>query len=164
FSFEFQARYDHYSDFGSTFNPKVGATYRPVGWFGINGNWSTSFNAPTPLDQLQSANNTLTAFPFIAFLRPGDNLCFTCGYTLGLQGATPNLKPQTAETWSIGFDVEPPFVEGLRATLNYYRVRFSNLLQTPTPGTAIFTNFPNVIHTNVNFISPSDLIKFGMLD
>lgn len=163
FSFEVQGRYDHYSDFGSTFNPKVGATYRPVSWLALNGTWSTSFNAPTPLDQLQSVNNTLSYFPFIAFLRPGDNLCFTCGGTVGLQGATPNLKPQSAETWSTGFDIDPPFVEGLRATFNYYRVVFENLLQTPSPNTSIFTNFPNVITTNVNGIPGPQLLQLAGL-
>jgi len=164
FSFEFQARYDHYSDFGSTFNPKVGATYKPIGWFAINGTWSTSFNAPTPLDQLQSTHNTISSFPFIAFTRPGDVICFTCAQTVALQGALPNLQPQTAETWSIGFSADPPFVEGLHATLNYYRVKFSNLLETPTPGTAIFTNFPNIIQTNLNGFSPAELRAFGALN
>jgi iron complex outermembrane recepter protein len=45
-------RYDDYSDFGDTSNPKYGVTYKPVEWLALRGNWSKAFNAPTPVDQL----------------------------------------------------------------------------------------------------------------
>src|SRR4030095_15436130 len=40
-------RYDHYSDFGSTTNPKVGITYSPFQNLTLRGSWGTSFRAPT---------------------------------------------------------------------------------------------------------------------
>jgi iron complex outermembrane receptor protein len=158
-----QGRYDHYSDFGGTFNPKIGATYKPVRWAAIRGNWSKSFNAPTPLDQLGSRNNTIGRFPFIAFTRPGDNICFTCGITVALQGSQPNLRPQTAKTWSIGIDLDPPFIAGLHASLSYYNVVFKNQLRTPTPNVGIFTTFPDNIQTSVTGIPAATLLDFAQL-
>jgi iron complex outermembrane recepter protein len=143
-------RYDHYSDFGSTINPKVGVTYKPVEWVAFRGNWGTSFTAPTPLDQLGSQVNTLGFFPFAPFIRPEDRAAgvnFFSGTTLAYQGSRPNLQPQTAETWSVGFDVDPPFLSGLHASLSYYNVRFENILSTPTPGDGIFVNFPSAVQT-----------------
>jgi iron complex outermembrane recepter protein len=32
-------RYDRYSDVGSTFNPKVGVSWRPLRALGLRGNW-----------------------------------------------------------------------------------------------------------------------------
>jgi len=153
-------RYDDYSDFGSTFNPKIGATVRPVEWFSIRGNWGTSFTAPTPLDQLRSSANTITPFPFVAFTRPGDTPV-QGSFTVALQGSVPNLQPQEADTWSIGFDASPPFIEGLDLNFSYYNVEFTNILSTPTPGVGIFTDFPDNIQTAVGGISDADLRAFG---
>ena len=153
-------RYDDYEDFGSTFNPKIGATFSPADWFHIRGNWGTSFTAPTPLDQLKSAANTVTAFPFVAFPRPGDTIP-AGSQTVALQGSVPGLMPQEADTWSIGFDADPPFLGGLRLSGSYYNVAFSNILSTPTPSVGIFTDFPNNITTNVNGI-PADQLRAFM--
>ena len=140
-----QGRWDHYSDFGSTFNPKLGLTYKPVNWLSLRGNWGTSFTAPTPLDQLNSLSSTLSFFGFAAFIRPEDRAAGfgpLSGTTLSIQGSRPNLQPQTAETWSLGFDIDPPS-SGFRASLSYYNVSFQNILSIPSFTDAIFTNFPN---------------------
>ena len=67
------ARYDKYSDFGGTFNPKIGATFEPLKGFRFRGNWGTSFTAPTPVDQLGSLSSTIQSFPFVPF-NPGVTL------------------------------------------------------------------------------------------
>lgn len=154
-----QGRYDHYSDFGDTFNPKLGVTWKPVDWLSLRGNWGTSFVAPSPLDQLGSQRNTLDSFPFVAFTRPGDVLPggITCCITLALQGSRPNLQPQTADTWSVGFDIDPPFVEGLHASASYYKVVFKDILATPTPNVGIFTNFPDNVTTSLTGLTPAQL-------
>lgn len=155
-------RYDHYSDFGGTFNPKVGGTYKPVEWFSIRGDWSKAFNAPTPLDQLGSLRNTISNFPFVAFVRPGDNVCFTCGTTVALQGSRPDLQPQKAKTWSVGFDADPPVVPGLHASLSYYHVTFNGLLGTPSStASTLFANFSDVVITNPAGLTPAQLRAFA---
>ncbi len=45
-------RYDDYSDVGSTFNPKVGLTWKPVDGVSIRGNYGESFNAPSMPDKV----------------------------------------------------------------------------------------------------------------
>ena len=153
-------RYDKYSDFGDTFNPKIGVTFKPMDWLTLRGNWGTSFTAPTPLDQLGSARNTISAFPFVAFVRPGDTP-LPGSFTVALQGSQPNLKPQTAETWSVGLELTP--ASGLRVTTNYYEVKFEDILGTPTPNVGIFTNFPGNVATNVAGVTATQLRDFGLL-
>ena len=152
-------RYDHYSDFGSTTNPKLGATYKPLRWLAIRGNWGTSFTAPTPLDQLGSLQNQISSFPFVAFTRPGDTPA-AGSFTVAVQGSVPGLKPQTADTWSVGFDADPPFIPGLHGSLSYYNVTFKNILATPTPNVGIFANFPNNVTTAPGGLTPLQLRAF----
>lgn len=154
------ARYDDYSDFGDTFNPKVAVNFRPFDWLKLRGNWGTSFTAPTPLDLLRSNANTFSAFPFVAFPRPGDTIP-AGSYTVALQGSIPGLQPQEADTWSIGFEADPPFVPGLKTRLSYYNVKFDGILSTPTPGIGIFTDFPDNVVTNTNGISAAELRALG---
>lgn len=155
-------RYDKYSDFGDTFNPKVGATFKPVQWLSVRGNWGTSFTAPTPLDQLGSLSNTISSFPFVAFTRPGDTPA-PGSYTIALQGSTPGLRPQKADTWSIGFDASPPIIPGLKTSLSYYHVTFKDILSTPIVNSQIFANFSSNIQTNVAGLSAAQLNAFAAL-
>lgn len=153
-----QGRYDHYSDFGSTFNPKIGATLKPASWLTIRGNWGTSFTAPTPLDQLGSLSGSISSFPFVPFVKPGTATLPGANNTIAFQGSRPGLQPQEADTWSVGFDMEP--MEGLRVSANYYNVSFSNILGTPTPNAGIFTDFPNNVLYDVNGLSSSQITSF----
>jgi iron complex outermembrane receptor protein len=151
-----QGRWDSYSDFGSTFNPKLGVSYKPVDWLTLRGNWGTSFTAPTPLDQLNQTSQA-SFFGFAFFIRPEDRLAgvnSASGTMLSVQGSRPNLQPQTAETWSLGFDVDPPFFPGLRASVSYYNVKFDNIISIPTPNDGIFINFPGNIQTS-NVLAPA---------
>ncbi|MDE2596433.1 MAG: TonB-dependent receptor [Sphingomonadales bacterium] len=159
-------RYDHYSDVGGTFNPKIGVNYTPFDGLTLRGNWGTSFNAPAPLDQLGSARNSIGAFPFLPFIRPEDNgkIGFFGGYTIGLQGSNPGLKPQKADTWSVGADIAPPSIPGLRASITYYNVTFKDLLGTPTPDAGIFANFPANATTNLTGLSPAVVRAFAAQD
>jgi iron complex outermembrane recepter protein len=139
-------RYDHFSDFGGTTNPKLGINFKPLSWLGFRGNYSTSFNAPSPNDQLGALRNSVSRFPFNAFVKPGDTP--TAIGVVAIQGSNPGLVPQTAKSWSVGMDIDPPFLAGLRASVNYYNVKFKNVISIPTPNSGIFANFPNNVISN----------------
>jgi iron complex outermembrane recepter protein len=57
------ARYDQYSDAGSTFNPKIGLRFQPMKELVVRTSYNTGFRAPT-LDELYVPNTTtFAAFP-----------------------------------------------------------------------------------------------------
>lgn len=114
------ARYDSYSDAGDTFNPKIGVTYKPVDWLGIRGNWGTSFNAPSLYDNSGIQQAGVLNAPLV----PGQ----TAPWSLILAGNDGRNKPQTATTWSVGADIEPPFAPGLALNLTYYNVHLKDML------------------------------------
>lgn len=122
-------RYDDYSDFGDTFNPKVGITYQPVDWISVRGNWGESFNAPGLADSQGIRTAQLFAVsPFRAATDPFFPNFFRP--TIILAGANPDLKPQTAQTWSVGVDIEPPVVPGLRLSATYYNIHMKDIIGT----------------------------------
>jgi iron complex outermembrane receptor protein len=142
-------RFDKYNDFGSTTNPKVGFNYEPVDWITLRGSWGTSFNAPTPVDQLGSLQNSVLIQNFFvpapAGVTPNPGQA-----AIALLGAKPNLQPQTAKEYSIGADVRWPWVQGLKTSVSYYHIDYDGLLnKAPVFNPSIFfPNFPGfyIIH------------------
>jgi iron complex outermembrane receptor protein len=142
FNVSASARYDSYSDFGSTTNPKVGVTWEPVDWISVRGSWGKSFNAPTPVDQLGSLNNTLLVLPFTINApgvppQPGS-------WLIAQLGSAPDLKPQTATEYSVGTDISWRMVPGLRTSVSYYKIDYQGLLaKAPVfDPTIFFASFP----------------------
>ncbi len=102
-------RYDHYSDFGSTTNPKVSLRWRPGSNLLLRALAGTGFLAPglqglflqptfgvTPVPHDDPARCPFTASP---------DDCDRRFPTLG--GANPNLQPVTSRHWSAGAVWEP---------------------------------------------------------
>lgn len=136
-------RYDDYSDFGHTFNPKVGLNWTPVQGIRFRGAWGKSFNAPSLAD---SHLATLTTGSYIgpiaflpssiAFFTPPPNLVANGTYPapggfqtiLTIGGNAPGIQPQKAKTLSGGVDFEPAFVPGLRFGATYWRIRMSGTI------------------------------------
>lgn len=132
-------RYDDYSDFGSTTNPSVGLTLKPISWLKIFGHWNKSFNAPTALDDLAIGTGRYVCGIYVAggtaAQRPTDPLGRdtskqgTCAMVL--QGSSPGLEPQTAESWAVGFEASP--LSGLRFGGEFYSIDFKNVLGSLDP-------------------------------
>lgn len=159
-TFAASARYDRYSDFGSTFNPKFGMTWQPVDWITVRASYGKSFNAPTGVDLI--AGSTISAINSNSFRaglnnggyvvdnRPGALAAPAGAYAITLGGAQVGLLPQKATDWSIGADFEPPFLPGLRLGASYYEIDFRGFLGKPpltgTPNTAnVIANYPGVL-------------------
>jgi len=131
-------RYDDYSDVGDTFNPKFGATFKPVDWVSIRGSWGKSFVAPSLSDSAVADPTNLNWITggTLGFIAPPAVLAANgfpptgAGqYIMFLLGSNPGLQPQKAETWSIGADIEPTFVPGLRLSATYYNLTYTGIIQ-----------------------------------
>lgn len=118
-SLSLAARYDDYSDFGSTFNPKFGLTWKPVPDLEFRGSYGTSFRAPG-LEQLLS--NTV-GIQVVNAVDPRSPTGRTQG--LAIRDANANLGPEDAETWSIGATLKPSAVPGLTLNVNYFNLRYT---------------------------------------
>ena len=159
-------RYDHYSDFGSTFNPKVGLTWRPADFIKLRGAWGKSFAAPSLMSNPSTDPTALTYMngSTFSFLVPCTELvkngivantaaCPSGGNATGivLLGSAPGIQPEKATTFSAGVDLDP--LRGLRLSVTYWNIKYRDVIaQAP------FTNFPAYFSAFQNvsyFINPT---------
>lgn len=135
-------RYDYYSGgVGGTFNPKVGVNWTPFEGIRLRGAWGKAFNAPSLADAKEATFTSvgiigqLGSVPF-PFYRPLPAL-ITAGTIpnydpkqtiLTINGNSPGIQPQTATTLSLGADIEPSFIPGLRLGVTYWRIRMKGAI------------------------------------
>jgi iron complex outermembrane receptor protein len=129
-------RYEKYSDFGKTTNPKLGLTWAPVDSVSFRGSWGRSFRAPDlpslnentvriliPVPQLNAVTNIIPP----SFCAPTG--CFST--MLLAIGSNSDLGPERAKTWSAGFDFTPQWLTGFKTSLTYYNVSYKDRIVAP---------------------------------
>ncbi len=121
-------RYDRYSDFGGTFNPKFGANWSPVDGLTLRGSYGTSFHAPQLAD-LFGPDSRATFSPNLTGITAPANMQNIP--SISLAGSNIRLDPETAKTYSFGVDVAPASVPGLRLSGTYYNIDFRNQVGFP---------------------------------
>lgn len=97
-------RFDHYSDFGNTTNPKVAFHFTPRDDFSLRASWATGFRAPS-LAQIGLGPSQESQF-FIDTFRcptstPSNPACASTDYTIVFAG-NPNLKPEESTSFNVG--------------------------------------------------------------
>jgi iron complex outermembrane receptor protein len=122
-------RYEHFSDFGSTWNGKVAARYEFIPGYAIRGAISNGFRAPS----LHQQFFTTTSTNFIGGV-PVDiaTLAVNAPAAVAL-GAQP-LKPEKSTNLSFGVTANP--FRGLTFTADYYSIKIKDrIVLTETLGT-----------------------------
>ncbi len=142
-------RYDHYSDFGGTVNPKVAIRWQPVSQLVLRSSWGTGFRAPTIYDLYvppQQIGTTDPRFPDPVRCpvthEPGD--C-EAGFT-ALAGGNPNLGAETSEQFNAGAVWEP--FDGASIAIDYWKINESNVIQSLSQQ-QLFGDFSRWAGTNV---------------
>jgi len=93
-NFEAAIRYDHYSDFGGTTNPKVALDWKPVDDLTLRASWGTSFRAPAFADISPVAGKQVQAVNLPAGASVNDTpACLTVGSTPVPGSAAEILNP-----------------------------------------------------------------------
>jgi iron complex outermembrane receptor protein len=134
------ARYDHYSDFGSTTNPKITLRWQPAREILLRASYGIGFRAPELRALFLPPEYGLTANAFDDPIRcavtksSGD--CNTQFRTQGFANAL--LQPEKSRQVNAGIVAEP--VKGLSASVDYYWVEVRNVIQL-LPAYQIFLNF-----------------------
>lgn len=131
------ARYENYSDFGDSFDPKIGLYWEVTERLSLRASYTEAFRAPDleSFNQLQQV--FVTAKPtslFTAVTPPapgGVNLPSGIPgvITLSAQGGNPDLGPESATSWSAGFSYEPKFIQGLSVGGNYFTIDYRDRLE-----------------------------------
>jgi iron complex outermembrane receptor protein len=112
-------RYEHYSDFGSTWNGKFAARYELVKGFALRGSVSNGFRAPS----LQQQFFTTTSTNFIGGL-PVDISTVAVNSPVALALGSKPLKPEKSVNASLGFTANP--FRGFTLTVDAYSIKIKN--------------------------------------
>ncbi|MBJ7411233.1 MAG: TonB-dependent receptor [Phenylobacterium sp.] len=114
-------RGERYSDFGRTVNPRLGVQWSPTTGLTLRGTYGQSFRAPalTELGDPASIASIILA-QGASRLR-----------VVALQGGNPGLDPETAESWTLGFDLQPAAIPGLKVSATWFRTDFDNRIDRP---------------------------------
>jgi iron complex outermembrane receptor protein len=138
-------RYDKYSDFGSTVNPKFGLTWKPTDDLQLRGSYGTSFRAPTLAESsfnvVGAANRTFIANNLNDPTIPVSNTSNGTSLVLVSTFRFTPLKPERANVFSLGADYAPHYVPGLKFGVTFYSVNYRDRIST-LPNSAVALSSP----------------------
>lgn len=135
-----------YDSFGSGVTGKAGGLFKTVGGLAVRGTYSTAFRAPSvgelfqgSADSFPSAKdpcdtskgpitNPITAKRCAEQGVP-DNASLLTKQQRTKVGGNPNLAAETARVFTGGIVFEPPQLEGLSLTVDYFNVRIRKAIQ-----------------------------------
>jgi iron complex outermembrane receptor protein len=160
FDISLSGRFDKYSDFGNTTNPKLAFTWSVNNSVSLRGNYAKSFTAPAltsrgNADGITAESsytpNALSNFvipntypnaiglPGCTALTPTCTLGPSNGTVPGIQinGGNKNLKPEKGTSWSVGLDLTPTAVDGLGIHLTYWNAKYEGMITAASASFAI---------------------------
>ena len=108
-------RYDNYSDFGSTTNPKAAFRWTPAKDLLVRGSINTGFRAPSLFEAYSPPSTTNTAGQYNdpvlcpgGVVAPGGVSARDCNNQFDIQASgNKNLDPETSTAWGIGLVFQP---------------------------------------------------------
>jgi len=155
------ARYDHYSDFGSTTNPKASFRFQPTKSFLLRGSYSTGFRAPSlyELHASQAYGNSDGGDNDPAHSTTDANGHCVPGYANAcnqqfeqLTGGNTELKPERSHSINFGVVLEP--IDNVTAEFDYWNIRYNNQIGALPDSTlfdaSLYNNFSQYYHFNNN--------------
>ncbi len=158
------ARYDNYTGFGGTFNPKISAKFQPIDWLMFRGSYNTGFRVPS----FNQIFNGVTQSP-----NPGNTLVdpTTCATGVvnpliaGCAAITPDtltggnltLGPETSKQFSVGVVFQPS--RRFSAAFDFWSISVDNTIGALTIPQLLAnqTLFPNRVFRTNGVISLLDL-------
>jgi iron complex outermembrane receptor protein len=169
----FQLRYDKYSDFGSTTNPKLGLRWQASPEVVVRASGGKGFRAPTLPDLYGAISQTNTGGSFndpYYEARVGD--CFTatgapsanfnpayCQAQLTVkQGGNPNLGPEKSTQWNFGLALQPN--RDWSATIDFWSIKVKGQIAIADPD-ALLSDFISQFLVNPNIAYDASTAKLS---
>ena len=143
-------RVDHYSDFGTTVNPKLGFKWKVLPQLALRGTYATGFRAP--------AITELTTTPSLGFFSNvrDPTLCATpdpnnpnCAVSFPATfNSNPNLQPEKSKSLTAGLIFEP--VDNLSIAFDLYRIKRRNEITSLSPDFVLAneSQYPGIVNRN----------------
>jgi len=125
-------RYEDYSDFGTTTDPKIAFLWSPMEDLSLRGSYGTAFRAPSlhqlGLGRTDESPNLVDTMRCDA-IGNQDRACDPQEYTAVFEG-NPDLGPETSESYNLG--VIYNITDDLNFTLDYYNYDITDIIDSDT--------------------------------
>ncbi|MEM7016495.1 MAG: TonB-dependent receptor, partial [Pseudomonadota bacterium] len=146
---ELAYRYSDYSTVGGVSNYKISGSWAPTQAIRFRGGFNTAIRAPSigELFAPQGENFPGSTDPCAAEGNPTADVAAICaatgvpqgqvgsvainlaaGQVRELQGGNPNLMEEEAETFTIGAVIDPPFIENLTFSIDYFDIEIKDAI------------------------------------
>jgi iron complex outermembrane recepter protein len=148
-SLEGGARYSDYSSAGGLFNWKLGAQWAPVDWLKFRGIYNKAARAPSIVELFQNGDQGFPSYtdpcnftenpagatlarcqadaPLVDFSTFQQNNDQVQAFAFG----NPDLKAETAKTWTVGAVLTPNLGLGrFSATIDYYNITINDVISS----------------------------------
>jgi outer membrane receptor protein involved in Fe transport len=137
-------RYDDYSDFGDTTNPKVALRWEVIDGLALRGSWSEGFRAPS-LAQIGLGPSQESQFFTDAYFcaEQGIDPCPVLDYTIVFSG-NPDLEAEESESFNFGVIWQPS--SSFSLVVDYWDITQQNKIDE-VPFGFIYDQFCNVQNT-----------------
>ena len=117
-------RYDHYSDFGGTFNPMAKLQWSAARWLQVRATWGRAYRAPK-LDELYDTAQNVSGMAVVSDPQSPTGRSLV----LAEQGSNPHLRQETARTWTTGVSLSAG--RSAQLSLTYYDIDYWNRIEQP---------------------------------
>jgi outer membrane receptor protein involved in Fe transport len=121
-------RRDHYSDFGSTTNPRIGLRWAVWKDLSFRASYGKSFRAPSAAEELSGIPSLqlIASYPPILASPNG-------GLTSALvEGGSKALTAERARTEDFSIEYKPSGIEGFTLNVGFYDIRYTDRIITPS--------------------------------
>ncbi|WP_339824069.1 TonB-dependent receptor [uncultured Parasphingorhabdus sp.] len=139
FDVQFAGRFESFSDVGSTFVPRIAASWSLNEAFTFRGAWSKGFRAPN-LAQVNDVGTTrsnttddfVRCLPRVERGEAGINNVDDCAGSSvsSLRTGTNELNPEHTKSINAGIILSPPELPGFTFTVDYWRIKQTGLVGT----------------------------------
>lgn len=152
-------RISDYTTVGKTWTWNASGIWAPVRDIKFRGTYARAVRAPNigelfgpasetflfiddPCDKINLNNGTSTRAANCATLLSSLGVANPANFTdpnstniSGFNGGNPNLSEETAKSWTAGVVLNPGFIRGLNVSLDWYNIKITNAINTPTAQT-----------------------------
>jgi iron complex outermembrane receptor protein len=137
---DFAGRFDHYSDFGDNFSPKVEVKWTPIQQLALRGTWSLGFRAPSFSENGSSASEGFTQYTANAdagfeAAHHNDEYVENAYNLAELASANPKIKPEKSQSFTFGGIIQP--WSNFSVSLDYYYIKKTQVIVQASPSTAL---------------------------
>lgn len=165
FEINVSGRFEDYSDFGSTFDPKVGVVWSPVEPLRLRGSFNTSFKPPS-LGRVGANDLAGVSLPtgfinFISGVMPADPSIANV-VLLSVSGTDENLDPETSTAFTVGADFNQEWGDhSITLSGTYFNIEFEGGLgNLPIPGNVSPLLAGNIAFSNPDAFPPGTVTFF----